>query len=338
MRHAHLLPDAWLQGFAHTARYAEGRPAFFMGEFGTKGWPLFFPVAFLLKSTLAALALLALAGIAFFRGARSHRRLYRFFPLAVLALVYGAFALTSHLNIGLRHLLPLYPVLYIFAGAVVWLPLARMSRLILVGALVVGHAAASVGIRPHYLAYFNPLLGGPARAYEHLVDSSLDWGQDLPGLRRWLDTHARGEKLFLSYFGSGSPAHEGIRATRLADGFFDLRARELRPEMTGGLYAISATMLQQPYTLVRHGWTPTHERRYAELNAWLPAWRSGRDALARDAAVGRLVELEHLRFGRLCAGLHARAPDALIGYSILIFRLTDAEVRALLEGPPRFLE
>jgi hypothetical protein len=207
---------------------------------------------------------------------------------------------------------------------------------VLVAVLVAWHAGASLAIRPHYLAYFNPLLGGPARAYESFVDSSLDWGQDLPGLKRWLDAHARGEKVFLSYFGSGSPASEGIRATRLADGFFDLRGREVAPEMTGGLYCISATMFQQPYTLVRHGWTRAHERRYAELRAWAAAWRAGRDATPRDAAIPRLIELEHLRFGRLCAGLHRRAPDDMVGYSILIFRLTDAAVRALLDGPPPF--
>ena len=56
-----------------------------------------------------------------------------------------------------------------------------------------------------------------------------------------------------------------------------------------------------------------------------------------DQMIQRLIELEHLRFGRLCAGLHGRKPDAEVGYSILIFRLTDAEVRALLDGPPTYV-
>ena len=336
-RRIHLLPDAWLQGFVHTAHFAGGRPAFFMGEFGTKGWPLFFPVAFLLKTTLPALALFALAAVAFVRFPAARKKLYRLVPLFALVAVYGGFALTSHLNIGLRHLLPVYPVLYIFAGGVALLPRRRWA-IVAVGGLVVCHAAASVAIRPHYLAYFNSLLGGPSRAYEYLVDSSLDWGQDLPGLKRWLDAHAPREKIFLSYFGSGSPPYEGIRATRVADGFFDLRARELLPEMTGGVYCVSATMFQQPYTLVRHGWSPTLEQRYVELTRWVGEWRAGRDKLPQDAAVGRMVDLEQLRFGRLCAGLHDRAPAAEVGYSILIFRLTDAEVRSLLTGPPRFLE
>lgn len=330
-RDMHLLPDPWLQGFAHTARYAEGRPAFFLGDYGTRGWPLFFPVGFAVKTTLPALALLAVS-LPGFITLRS-RRFYRLTPLLALIAVYGGFAVTSHLNIGVRHLLPIYPALYILAGAVILLP-RRAWMLSGVAALLGWHAVESALIRPHYLSYFNPILGGPARAYRSYVDSSLDWGQDLPALKHWLDAHARHEKIFLSYFGSGSPAHEGLRATRLADGNFDLRARELAPEMTGGLYCISATMFQQVYTLVRHGWTEKHERRYAELRAWAEAWRAGRDATPRETAIPRFIELEHLRFGRLCAGLQRRKPDAMAGYSILIFRLTDAEVRALLDGPP----
>jgi hypothetical protein len=330
-----LLPEAWVQGFAHTAHFAQGRPAFFLGEYGTRGWPLFFPVAFALKTTLPALVLLMLGGVALARAGRWRLRLYRLAPLAILIAIYGAFALTSRLNIGLRHLLPIYAALYLLAGAIAWLPGRRWLAALVIG-LLSWHAGASVAIRPNYLAYFNPLLGGPAQAYRRFVDSSLDWGQDLPGLKRWLDANARGQKIFLSYFGSGSPAHEGIRATRIGDGYFDLRGRELAPDLTGGLYCFSATMFQQVYTHVRHGWNADHERRYGELTRWLAEWRAGRDRTPRDAAIPRLVDVEHLRFGRLCAGLQSRRPDDMVGYSILIFRLTDADVRALLDGPPPY--
>ena len=138
------------------------------------------------------------------------------------------------------------------------------------------------------------------------------------------------------YFGSGSPAHEGIRATRIADGYFDLRARALAPELTGGIYAVSATMFRQVYTQVRHGWTAVHETEFKNLTRWLADWHAGRDPSPRDEAIRRLLALEHLRFGRLCAGLRGRVPDENIGFSILIFRLTDADVHRLLAGPPPF--
>lgn len=339
MREIHLLPEAWLYGLAHVDRFARMRPAFFMGEFRTTGWKEFFPVAFALKTPFPVLILLVLALPALVlrkqASAARSRLIYRLAPLAILLAIYGAFALTSHLNIGHRHILPIYPVLYILTGAVVhWFQ--RRWLLTAVVALLSWHVWSSVAIRPNYLAYFNSLLGGPARAYEHFVDSSLDWGQDLPGLKRWLDRHVRGEKIYLSYFGSGSPAYEGITATRLADGYFDLRARELMPAMHGGIFCISATMFQQVYTHVRHGWTPLHEQCYQDLRPWLDDWRAGRDQTPRDVAISRMTDLEHLRFGRLCAGLQARKPDDQVGYSILIFRLTDTEVRALLEGPPPF--
>ena len=71
---------------------------------------------------------------------------------------------------------------------------------------------ASMCIYPNYLAYFNSLAGGPDKAYHHLVDSSLDWGQDLPGLKAYLDEQEKekaGREVFISYFGSG-----GIKPSR----------------------------------------------------------------------------------------------------------------------------
>jgi hypothetical protein len=340
LRAWHALPEPWLYGLTFVDRFSRSRVAFFFGEMSSTGWVAFFPAVFLLKTPLPVLALLALAGALLMArpgsGGRAGRLFYRLTPLAALGAVYAGFALTSHLNIGLRHLLPLYPVLYVGAGAVA-LGWHRRWLAITTAALLAWHAGGSLAIRPHYLAYFNPVLGGPKHAYEYFVDSSLDWGQDLPGLKRWLDNHARGENIFLSYFGSGSPKDEGITATRLADGNPNQGLRRVAPPMTGGVYCISATMFQQIYTFVRHGWTPGHERRYVELCRWADALGAGFDSTPRETAILLLVELEHLRFGRLCAGLHRRTPDDEVGYSILIFRLTDAEVRGYLEGPPPYL-
>ena len=341
LRAVHALPEPWLYGLTFVDRFSRSRVAFFFGKISDTGWVAFFPVVFLLKTPLPVLAMLALAGVALGlnrnRGAgRTGRLRYRLIPLAALVTVYLGFALTSHLNLGLRHLLPLYPVLYVGAGAVA-LGFHRRWLVIVTAGLLAWHAWGSLAIRPSYLAYFNPLLGGPTRAYEHFVDSSLDWGQDLPGLKRWLDTQARGEAIFLSYFGSGSPSNEGITATRLGDGNFDRNRRPLAPPMKGGVYCISATMFQQIYTLVRHGWSEAHERRYVELRTWANSREFGFDNTPPENATQFLLELEHLRFGRLCAGLHWRTPDAQVGYSVLVFRLTDAEVQGYLEGPPPYL-
>src|SRR5205085_3857962 len=102
--------------------------------------------------------------------------------------------------------LPIYPALFIACGAVVYL-LRKNQRAIFATAvtiLLLWQMAESFIIRPNYLAYFSQVVGGPSRGYEHLVDSSADWGQDLPALRTWLDEHAAmvgGKPLYLAYFG-----------------------------------------------------------------------------------------------------------------------------------------
>ncbi len=66
-------------------------------------------------------------------------------------------------------------------------------------------AAAALSIHPHYLAYFNAVSGGPDRGSRHLIDSNLDWGQDLVNLRKWLEKNAPGEEVGLAYFGQIHP-------------------------------------------------------------------------------------------------------------------------------------
>jgi len=276
---------------------------------------------------------------------RRTRLFYRLSPLLLLLAVYWVFAVASHLNIGHRHLLPTYPALFVLAGAAggfLRRPFGPAG--ILTAALLGWFVAESWWIRPDYLAYFNELAGGPAQGYRHLVDSSLDWGQDLPGLKAWLGRHERpGEPVFLSYFGSDDPISEGIQATRVGDDFFDLRPRPALPAMTGGLYCISATMFQRVYTVVRGPWTAAREQEYESLARWAaqfakhPDPEQGRDlegrSLTRAQVLDRLFELGQLRFGRLCHYLRDRTPDAEVGYSILIFRLTDEQVRQALGIP-----
>jgi len=351
-----LLPEAYLYGLAYVLRFAAWRPAFLNGETRTTGWWQFFPTAFAIKTPLPLFGLLALAAVAFGstrirpaaglggRAARS-KLLYRLAPLLLLLVVYWMFALASHLNIGHRHLLPTYPALYVLAGAAGWWwrGTSRPAG-VLAAALLAWFVAESWWIRPSYLAYFNELIGGPAQGYRHLVDSSLDWGQDLPGLKAWLAANVRpGERVFLSYFGSDDPTSAGIVATRLGDNFFDLRARPALPGMTAGIYCISATMFQRVYTQVRGPWSAAEEQAYRRLSGWgaqfaaRPDPDGARDLdgapLTRAQALDRLFRLEQLRFGRLCHYLRDRTPDAEVGYSILIFRLSDEDLQRALAAP-----
>jgi Dolichyl-phosphate-mannose-protein mannosyltransferase len=305
---------------------------------------------------------------------RVRASLYAGTPLLALVLIYWAFAFGTNLNIGHRHLLPTYPALCILAGgAAFWIrPLFERSRkplpqtgrerrkqrsaaqvrrarspwLTVAGlatlALLSWHVVESVAIRPDYLAYFNQLAGGPANGYRHLADSSLDWGQDLPALKGWLDA-ARLQPgaggVYLSYFGTARPEYYGIRATQLA-GFIDRRPPEPPVPLGGGVYCVSATVLN----VIGHlFYGPEHEGNYqaalAELVRFARASESEQAWSALMQQTGEpywhqlFAQFDQLRTGRLMAFLRRREPDAMVGYSILIFRLSDQEVSQAVNGP-----
>jgi hypothetical protein len=338
----HLLPDAYLQGFAFVLFASAERGAFLNGEYSSTGWPTFFPYAFLVKTPLPQLAAFALAGGAALavwgRAGWTHawtervrRDLYRVAPLAILFTVYWAFSVTSHLNIGHRHILPTYPALFIVAGLLVR-PGASRWLAATAAALVVWNAAESARIRPHYLAYFNPIAGGPENGWRHLVDSSLDWGQDLPGLAAWLRREARpGEQVYVSYFGSGDFEYEGIRARELAPVYnFDKPRRwfELEP----GLYCLGATTLQDVYSGWRGPWSLAKEQQYRLLWAELMPAPPVLTPEIRRQRSQKLYDLDRLRFARLCHYLRLRRPDAVVGYSVFIYRLNAEETRIVSHG------
>ncbi len=341
-REKKLLPEAWLYGLAFTDRFSRHRLAYFAGEVRERGWTEFFPAAFALKTTLPALALAMLAALVVARHRRVRRVLYRLAPLWVFAAVYVAVALASSLNIGHRHLLPLYPLLYVFAGAALSSARGRFG-LALVLALAAWQAVETVRVRPHYLTYFNALAGGPQGGHRFLVDSSLDWGQGLPELQRWLGDHAGEARVYLSYFGSDDPRHAGIRATRIGDAYFDHAPdRLILPALEPGLYAISATMLHRVYTQVRGPWSESYEREYQQLVRWWAEQARVPPAERRDAAgapldgagfAAELHRLEQLRFGRLCRWLERRAPDAIVANVFFVHRLTAEDLRSALLSP-----
>lgn len=330
-----VLPEAWLHGLAYVDVSARYRPAFFAGEWRATGWWNFFPVAYLTKSTWGELALHALGLAVLIVAARDRRGralLYRAAPLLVFVAVYGAFSLGSSLNIGHRHILPLYAAAAVLAGVALSRHTTALVRLIGVVALL-AHVVASLATRPDYLAYFNAFAGGAPGAHRYFADSSLDWGQDLPRLARWLENVPAEERVYLSYFGTADPTHAGLRVYRIGDTFSDARPRHLLRRWRGGWFVISATMWQRVYTQVRGPWTPGYERRYQELRVWFEASSGAPTELSAEEMQTRLAQFEHLRFGRLCHYLRERAPDDRIGATLLAFRLTDAEVDQALNDP-----
>jgi hypothetical protein len=183
---------------------------------------------------------------------------------------------------------------------------------------------------PNYLAYFNQLVG-PDHGYKHLVDSNLDWGQDLPALSRWLEQREHHDPVYVYYYGAGEPRFYGIHSPQLTELLWTTITPERLIPLRGGVYCISATAVAGNNELMPR-WQGPHENSYRSLlqQAYQlrgmavqesPQWHKMRNALA---------VLEVLR---LLAYLRQREPDELINYSILVYRLSDADVQRALTGP-----
>jgi hypothetical protein len=355
---AGVLPPAYLDGLSYTLQSSTIRSAFLCGRYSLEGWWWFFPCAFLIKTPIGSLFLFlfSLLALSLWRWlphgwmtpTSADPRcptLYDLSPLLILGGVYGVACLTSHLNIGLRHMLSIYPVFFVLAGANVFWLLAKKSffRIALI-ALLIGTMTESLFAWPNYLAFFNQLVGGSRNGYRYLVDSSLDWGQDLPGLHHWLLKNvpaASSTPVYLSYFGAGDPKFYGINAL-LLPGLIDLDTPQTFP-LQAGIYCLSATMLQGVYSRFPPPWTPANETMYARGRAIVDGWNSAAD----DPATRQQVLQENgvndwatclkiygdLRLARLCAYLRRRTPDDEVGYSILVFRLSGQEVQQALGGP-----
>jgi len=285
-------------------------------------------------------------------------RLYPTLPLWTLIAAYSVASVRSTLNIGHRHLLPMEPAIYILCGAAaLWWQTGRRALQAIPVALAGLLAAASVSMFPHYLAYFNWIVGGPRNGHKHLVDSSLDWGQDLPALSKWLKENAGGKQVYLRYFGMGSPEHDGIREYK---SIIPRLPKDRRGDFSlrGGVYCVSATSFQQVYELTQADvlavtgkkepmpvdWSPPYEQFYQRLRPLMQQFESlPDDTSAREAFLqktwGKNAEktlnlYQKLRFMRLCAHLRRREPDAMPGYSILVYALSDADVDRFVNGPP----
>ncbi len=178
-------------GLSQFAAHGGGsHPAYLLGHRGSTGWWYYFPFAFGIKTPIGSIAAILLA----MPFAISEP------VLVVPIVVFGALSIIGHVDIGLRHILPVYPFLYAFAGA----GLARMRWRFRSAAIVLVVTAAmieSLAAFPYYTAFFNVLAGGPKNGPKYLVDSNIDWGQDLKRLGRFSMEHGN-PPICTTYFGT----------------------------------------------------------------------------------------------------------------------------------------
>ncbi|MBM3855195.1 MAG: hypothetical protein FJ399_18910, partial [Verrucomicrobia bacterium] len=290
------LPLVWFNPKADPAART-GYLVYLDGTLRRQGWRSYYLKALLYKLPEGTWGLLVL-GLAVALVVRRARLSWSTeLALAVVPLtVLLAMTVLTDINLGLRYVLPILPYLYISLGRLApWAEGAATSvRAIawsLIGLNGAAVALATFAIHPHYLAYFNRVSGGPARGSEHLIDSNLDWGQDLVGLQRWLERNARGESIGLACFGAinpnifqtvAPPSSGASASTRAGSSAFHWFLPPVRPgtitplpgpaaeragpapRLAPGLYAVSAS-------LVRGLPGQFHD---PAARSWLPAWRT----------------------------------------------------------------
>lgn len=217
------------------ARVTGGNTTYFLGQTGNQGWWYFYPVAIFLKTPLPTL-LLSLASLgagagvllvsflnvlkgakgkfwSFYSGLTSFlwQRLEIFTALLIVIFFLGT-AMASSLNIGVRHVMPLYPFWFMLcAGGAVFLvkklrPGFQVAAFAVLLFLGIWTMVTNLRAFPSYLAYFNEIVGGPRKGYLYMVDSNLDWGQDLRRLVSFINER-RIPVMKIDYFGGGDPKY-----------------------------------------------------------------------------------------------------------------------------------
>jgi hypothetical protein len=184
----HLLPESYLYGLVDVQRVAAFMPTYLLGQLYAHGQWFYFPVALSLKWSVGVLGLLGLAIYAFATG--RVRRPREVFFLSLPGLFYLVVAMLGPLNIGVRHVLPVFPFAFALAGGGAWrLVQQRRAWMYPVMSLLLRHVVDSVRMFPNYMPYANVLWGGPTKTHLYLSDSATDWGQQLKWTKQYLDAH-----------------------------------------------------------------------------------------------------------------------------------------------------
>ncbi len=210
-----------------------------MGEHSLNGWWYYYLIAFLIKNPLAFLIILILTVILWGKTAciKLEDSLCIWVPVIIF---FSYFSFFTHIPIGVRFLLPVFPLIFVSAGSLLNKRLLNKKKWkTIIAILAIAYLIPAILSYPNYLSYFNIIAGGPDNGHRWLIDSNLDWGQDLPGLKKYMEKNGI-EEIKLGYFGRVDPEIYGIKYT--------LPNRQLEH----GIYAISVNFLVgRPYYMLK---------------------------------------------------------------------------------------
>jgi len=231
----HLLPQAYLQGFASALTLPnQGSVVFVAGKVYSHAPWFSTPFNFVIRSSAAMLAMMVVAAFGVAIAPRQQFREHLF--LLVPAAVYLAVCIHASADVGVRYLLPMFPFLLIAVaiGCVELAKRVRWARYALPG-LIVLHAASSLHAYPNYLSYANELWGGPAQAYKYLP--GVDWGQAYPQAKAYLERHPA-ENCWLITGWQWDPAFYGLPCQT-----FGLYLPHEIPSRVHGTVIVSSTLI-----------------------------------------------------------------------------------------------
>lgn len=244
------FPEDYLVGIDEQRRIMESpHPVFLDGTWSVAGFPAYYPRTLLYKipHPLHVCVALGLILCLIKPGGQMTRRTLVMLLLPILLLL--GIAGTTAMQLGVRYVLPLLPLMILIASRLGlawngWPTIARRTA----GALVALICFASLRHHPHHLAYFNEYAGGPVGGRNHLLDSNIDWGQDLHLVKQFMNDQQL-ESIGLAYFGTLPPTSLGIDY-------------EVPPDLTGdtastwslppGWYAVSVNFVMGRPHLVPH--------------------------------------------------------------------------------------
>lgn len=230
-------------------RSSGGNTGYFLGEVSAAGWWYYFPVVFLLKEPLPSLFLIFLAfllSIYHILKAKSYKLKaiqdylgthFSEFSMISFVVFYWLYSVKSPLNIGVRHILPTLPFIYILSVESIkkWISFEALAvfngkdflkkiistinnlffvffKIALFIILIIWYLSETIISSPYYLSYFNQIGGGVFGGYKYVVDSNYDWGQDLKRLKYFIETwnvknKTKIDKIAIDYFGGGNPGY-----------------------------------------------------------------------------------------------------------------------------------
>jgi 4-amino-4-deoxy-L-arabinose transferase-like glycosyltransferase len=309
----HLLPEAYLYGWADILQVPGLRVSFVLGKLYPGSSRFGLPVMILMKTTITLLVLLLLVP---FAGIWRRRREFLF--LAVPAALFLLIAMVSGMNAEARYILPIYPFSIVLAGAAGW-EMARRSRgwAIGVAALLVFAAASSLHAFPDYLAYCNEAFGGPAQSYRLMAGTNGDGGQGLKWVKSYLDTNHLSDCWFDYVDPFVDPKYYGIQCRPLVSEMV-LQGSPLLGQVPP---AISGTVLISATEMAGRSWEPDTLNPYAQFSHLEP-----------DANLGNVVLVYRGTFDvhLLSAYSHSLTSKRLLGEGKMAEAVAEAQEAAQL--------